>query len=101
MGQGGTNTAEHDGGEDELKMPNLGSWVKHSVPPIQSFLIDCRKTWAQVFSMAHQKERKYLNSRWKLKEKTTKLPKARENAGDKVVIGFSFASDWRRVVWVF
>ena len=26
--------------------------------------------------------------------KTTKLPKARENAGDQVVIGVSFASDW-------
>lgn len=23
MGQGGTNTAEHDEGQDELKMPNL------------------------------------------------------------------------------
>ena len=26
--------------------------------------------------------------------KATKLPKARENAGDQVVIGVSFASDW-------
>ena len=26
--------------------------------------------------------------------KTTKLRKARENAGDQVVIGFSFAADW-------
>ena len=26
--------------------------------------------------------------------KQEKLPKARENAGDQVVIGFSFASDW-------
>ena len=28
--------------------------------------------------------------------KTTKFPKARENAGDQVVIDFSFASDWLR-----
>ena len=31
-----------------------------------------------------------------LKVKTAKSPKARENAGDQVVIGFSFASDWLR-----
>ena len=29
-----------------------------------------------------------------LKVKTAKSPKARENVGDQVVIGFSFASDW-------
>ena len=27
---------------------------------------------------------------------TSKLSKARENAGDQVMIGFSFASDWLR-----
>lgn len=26
--------------------------------------------------------------------KSTKLPKARENMGDRIVIGFSFTSDW-------
>ena len=31
-----------------------------------------------------------LKSQWELKVKTNKLPKARENAGDQVVIGFSF-----------
>ena len=31
-----------------------------------------------------------------LKVKTAKSPKARENADDQVVIGFSFASDWLR-----
>ena len=30
------------------------------------------------------------------REKKSQLPKARENAGDQVVIGFSFASDWLR-----
>ena len=28
--------------------------------------------------------------------KTSKLPKARENADDQVVTGFNFASDWLR-----
>ena len=31
-----------------------------------------------------------------LKVKTCKLPKARENAGDQVVIALSFESDWLR-----
>ena len=35
-----------------------------------------------------------LKSQRELKTKTTKLPKARENAGDQVVIDVSFASDW-------
>ena len=30
----------------------------------------------------------------RIQSKTTKLPKVRENAGDQVVIGFSFAADW-------
>ena len=30
------------------------------------------------------------------KVKTTKLPKARENAGNQVTIGFIYASDWSR-----
>ena len=33
---------------------------------------------------------------WKLKVKLSKLPKARENAGDQVVIGFRFSPDWLR-----
>ena len=36
-----------------------------------------------------QSEKKYLKSQWEFKVKTIKLPKARENAGDQVVIGFS------------
>ena len=34
-------------------------------------------------------KKKYLKSQWEFKVKTIKLPKARENAGDQVVIGFS------------
>ena len=37
-----------------------------------------------------------LKSRRELKTETSKLPKARENAGDQVVVGFSFVSDWLR-----
>ena len=39
-----------------------------------------------------------FKSQYELKVKSTKLPKARENAGDQVVIGFGFcfASDWLR-----
>ena len=36
-----------------------------------------------------QSEKKYLKSQWEFKVKTIKLPKARENEGDQVVIGFS------------
>ena len=35
-------------------------------------------------------------SQWKFKVTTTKLPKARENAGDHMVVGFSFEPDWLR-----
>ena len=33
---------------------------------------------------------------WQLILKTTKLARAREDAGDQVAIDFSFASDWLR-----
>ena len=46
--------------------------------------------------MANQKKVKCLESQWELRTKTIELPKARENAGDQVVIGFSFVSDWLR-----
>ena len=35
-----------------------------------------------------------VKSQRKLEVNTTKLLKARENAGDQVLIGFSFTSDW-------
>ena len=37
-----------------------------------------------------------LKSQWELGVKTSKPPKGQENAGDQVVIDFSFASDWSR-----
>ena len=33
---------------------------------------------------------------WELRVKTRKLPKARENAGNQLALGASFASDWLR-----
>ena len=50
---------------------------------LERFSIESRKTKTKVITMSNQKE-----------AKQEKLPKARENAGDQVVIGFSFASDW-------
>ena len=47
--------------------------------------------WGSV--VANRVQGGILNQ-WELKVKTTKLPKARENVGDQVVIGSSFASDW-------
>ena len=47
-----------------------------------------------------KKKENALKSQWQLKVKTSKLPKARENAGDGVVNGFNFGSDWlRKWLW--
>ena len=37
-----------------------------------------------------------FESPWEIEGKTAKPPKARENAGDQAVVGFSFVSDWSR-----
>ena len=58
-------------------------------------------------ALAHQPIRRLENTfknQRELKVKPRKLPKARENTGDQVVIGFSFVSDWlreymARVLW--
>ena len=44
--------------------------------------------------MANQNKGKYLQEPIRTQRKTTEMSKARENAGDQVVIVFSFASDW-------
>ena len=56
---------------------------------------------AKAITRANQEKVNIFESRWELKEVTIKLPKARENAGDQVVIGFSFASDWLREWYEF
>ena len=57
--------------------------LNYLVINLEHFSIESRKTKTKVITMSNQKE-----------AKQEKLPKARENAGDQVVIGFSFASDW-------
>ena len=52
----------------------------------------CRKT-ARVIITANQKKGKYPREPMRIQSNTSKLPKAWENSGDEVVIGFSFASD--------
>ena len=67
---------------------------------IEPFSIDCckTKTKTKLITKANQMKGKYitLKSRRELKTETSKLLKARENAGDQVVVGFSFVSDWLR-----
>ena len=57
---------------------------------ILCFSIECRKTKTQVITtvLIRRKENILKNS-WPLKVKPTKLNKARDLAGDQVVIGFS------------
>ena len=43
----------------------------------------------QIQNNGQSEKKKYPKSQWEFKVKTMKLPKARENAGDQVVIGFS------------
>ena len=45
---------------------------------------------------SEERKENTFRSQLELKIKTTKLPKARENAGDPEVIGFTFASNWSR-----
>ena len=64
---------------------------------LERFSIEWRKTKAKVITTANQKKGNITRSQWELRVKTTKLFKARENAGDQVVVlDFCFASDWLR-----
>lgn len=63
---------------------------------IEGFSIDCRKIKTVVSTTANQSRENTCQSQGELKVKTSKLPKARENTGDQVVSGFSFAPDWLR-----
>ena len=47
------------------------------------------------------RKKRLLGANENSKEKTSKLLTARENAGDQVVIGFNFASDWLREWYEF
>ena len=55
--------------------------------------IERRKTSTKITTSANQEKEEH---RKELKVKTSKIPEARENADDQVVIGLSLASDWLR-----
>ena len=59
---------------------------------IECFLIECRETKPKFVEKVVDTEN-IFKSQWELKVKKTKLSIGRENAGDQVMIGFSFASD--------
>ena len=64
---------------------------------IQRFPLERRKTKTKVVTTASQKKGLYPEEPMKAqREKTCKLPTARENAGDHVVTDVSFAFDWLR-----
>ena len=60
----------------------------------ERFSMDCRTTKIKLTTTANQRKGKYLQEPIRTQRKTTEMSKARENAGDQVVIVFSFASDW-------
>ena len=58
-----------------------------------SFRLSVVKTKTKAITTTnHNKD----NITKRTQSKTSKLPEARENADDQVMIGFSFASDWLR-----
>ena len=63
---------------------------------LERFSIECCIIKTKVITKANRRKESALKSLWELKIKPTKLPKARENAGEQVVIGFNFESDWLR-----
>ena len=74
------------------------------------FSIEYRQTKTNVITMANQNQGKHLKEPLRThrqanqsagkctqsKRGKTQVTKARENAGNQVAIGFSFASDWLR-----
>ena len=62
---------------------------------MECFWIECCKTKTKVITEGQSEEKeKYLSEPIRFKVKTSKLPKAQENACVEVVIGFSFGSMW-------
>ena len=84
----------------------LPAHTPNTNPTIELFSINCRKNQNQNQSNLNsqsEEKKNTLESQWELKVKLTQMPKARENAGDQVLIGFGFASYWLRekvrVLW--
>ena len=69
--------------------------VKH-LGFIERFSIECRKTKTMLSQRPIRTTVSITRIQSELKVNTCNRPKARENAGDQVEIGFSFASDWLR-----
>ena len=63
---------------------------------LERFSIECCIIKTKFITKANRRKESALKSQWELRIKPTKLPKARENAGEQVVIGFNFESDWLR-----
>ena len=66
------------------------------VTKIELFAIECRKTKSKVITMAIRRKGKYPKESMRTQRKRTKFPQAREDASDRVVIGFNISSDWWR-----
>ena len=64
--------------------------------PLERFSIEFSEAKIKEIKKANQNKEKTLKSHRELRVKSTKLPKARENAGDQAAIGLSFAFDWFR-----
>ena len=71
-----------------------GNKNNHCGFDLERFSTECRKT--KVITQPIRRKEISYESQSEFKVKTTKLPKARENAGDQVAAGFSFACDWFR-----
>ena len=64
--------------------------------PLERFSIEFSEAKTKEITKENQNKGKTLKSHRELRVKSTKLPKARENAGDQAAIGLSFAFDWFR-----
>ena len=64
---------------------------------LSAFLLSVVHSKPKESQRPTRRKKNNFKSQWELKVKRTKLPEAREDADDQVVIGFSFASDWPRM----
>ena len=62
--------------------------LSYLIRACERFSIDWRTTKIKLTTTANQRKGKYLQEPIRTQRKTTEMSKARENAGDQVVIGF-------------
>ena len=84
--KGGKEGAKKDSKGDEDETASVTSYESSMVSRMQ---------WLSVLEFINKKGG-YPEEPMRTQRKTSKPPKARENAGNQVVIGVSFASDWLR-----